>query len=51
MNWLWLIFGVVAIAAFASSNQRYGKWILAIVVAGALLLASDTILKEVRSTS
>lgn len=49
MNWVWLVGGVIAIAVFASSNNRYGKWIFAIVVAGALLLASDTILQKVRT--
>lgn len=40
-NWIWLIVGVVSLTAFAAGNPRYGKWLFAIVVLGALLLATD----------
>ncbi len=42
-DWVWLIVGIVALTGFAAGNPRYGKWFLAIVVLGALLLATDKI--------
>lgn len=44
-DWVWLIIGIVAITAFAATNPKYGKWFFAIVVLGALLLATDRIAK------
>jgi hypothetical protein len=46
-NWLWLIVAVVAITAFAQQNPKWGKWIFAIVIVSALLLASNKILSSV----
>lgn len=46
-NWIWLVIAIVAVAAFASENPRMGKWIFAIVVISALLLASNQILNSV----
>jgi hypothetical protein len=42
-NWVWLIIGIIGITAFASGSPKYGKWIFAIVLLGALLLATDKI--------
>jgi len=46
-NWIWLVVAVIAITAFASENPKQGKWIFAIVVISALLLASNSILNSV----
>lgn len=42
-DWVWLIVGVVGLTAFAAGNPKYGKWFFAIVMLGALLLATDKI--------
>jgi len=47
-DWLYLIVAVVAMTAFASANERWGKWIFGLVIVSALLLASDTMLERVR---
>lgn len=42
-NWVWLIVGIIALTAFAAQSPRYGKWMFAIILLGALLLATDRI--------
>lgn len=37
-SWTYLIVGIIALAAFGASNPHYGKWLLLIVIAGALLM-------------
>lgn len=42
-DWIWLIVGIVALTGFAANNPKYGKWFFAIVMLGALLIATDKI--------
>ncbi len=45
-DWVWLIVGIVALTAFAAGNPRYGKWFFAIVIFGALVLATNKITND-----
>lgn len=46
-NWVWLIVGIVALTAFAAGNPKYGRWFFAIVILGALLMASEKIMDQI----
>jgi hypothetical protein len=42
-DWFWLIIAIIAVTAFAVTEPKYGKWLFAIVILGALVLASNKI--------
>lgn len=45
-SWSFLFVAIVAVAAFATTERRYGKWIFAIIIFGVLALAGEKILKN-----
>ncbi len=47
-NWPILILAIIVLTGFAAAVPQYGKWFLAIVLLGALSLATNRIVSEVK---